>query len=234
MINDEKGWRSGETMPPWSYSALDCFDNVCPEQYYHRYILKERAPETEQMLEGTRVHEMLEQRVRDEKPLPAEYQQHEPLARKIHDLWHAAPVAYVEHKMGVTPSWNPCDFFASDVWGRGVADILIVQGSTAAVFDWKTGKVREKNFQLAVMAAMVFAHFPQVTRVVGANVWLAEGRLGQRYEFHRVDLGALHNLVQKIVDQIQGCLDTGLWPKRRSGLCGWCQVKTCEHNRSPR
>src|SRR5882757_8694805 len=99
------------TLRPWSYSSLNTFEN-CPKQYYHRYILKEREPDTEVSLHGQRVHKSLEDRVGEAKPLPVEYEAYEPLAASVANLKNREGVkVYTEFSFGVFKDLTPCDFW---------------------------------------------------------------------------------------------------------------------------
>src|SRR5580692_7562438 len=57
----------------YSYTNLNCYENVCPYQFYERYI-KKTVPfvETGDMKWGTAVHEAMELRISANKPLPIE------------------------------------------------------------------------------------------------------------------------------------------------------------------
>ena len=57
-------------MKAWSYSMLTAFE-TCPHQFYRVRVLKDVVEEQgEAALWGDRVHKALENRVRDQEPLP--------------------------------------------------------------------------------------------------------------------------------------------------------------------
>lgn len=70
----------------WSFSAMQQFDN-CPYQYAaERYYCTTAREDTEATLWGSRVHEALENRLRDKTPLVGEYEQYEKYARAVESL----------------------------------------------------------------------------------------------------------------------------------------------------
>ena len=64
--------------------------------------------------------------------------------------------------MGLTEDLEPCDFFDDKVWWRGIADLVILDGDTARVVDYKTSKSAKyaDKGQLELMALATFQHFP--------------------------------------------------------------------------
>lgn len=216
-------------IPPWSYTALSTFEN-CPRQYYRRYILKEKEPETSEMKWGNEVHKQLEERLKFDKPLPEGMRQWEPLAGSVKKAARGKDLQ-TEFGFGVESDLKPCDFFSKRVWGRGKADILVVDDTAAWIGDWKTGKPREKEFQLGVFAGFVFAWYPRVKRIAANNLWLKEHKAGPTYYFSREnDMATIWAAIHSRVKQIEACMNAGSWPERPSGLCGWCHDKTCKHN----
>ena len=95
---------------------------ICPHQAYRRYIARDlpRQPETPEQKWGNEVHRAMERRIREKAPLPENMLSFEPLVAPL-DAYHVEP----EKKLGVTAAGRPCDFFADDVWLRGVFAITI-------------------------------------------------------------------------------------------------------------
>lgn len=219
-------------IPPWSYSALDTFEQ-CPKRYYHRYILKEREPETEVTKHGTMVHEALEFRVKEDRPLPEAYSSYESLAKSIADH-KSDPTVKVITEMPVALTWKfqPCEFFSPDVWGRGKADVVMIKKDKAWIGDWKTGKVREKPDQVKIMAAFMFKLFPEVTKISAHNIWLQQGKLGEKYQFSKEHEPVLWAEIVGKVERIEKAYEKNRFDPKPSGLCGFCNVKVCPNNRS--
>ena len=144
----------------WSFSGLKDFIN-CPKQYNEVKIKRNFVKKvTEQMLYGTEVHKALEDYVRDGTPLSKNYLRFKPL---IDAILEADGDKRAELKLALTESKAPCEFDAKDYWVRGIVDLLILDGDTAYIVDYKTGGAKYPDAkQLKLMALMTFAHFPEV------------------------------------------------------------------------
>lgn len=232
------------SFPPWSYSMLDMFAN-CPRQAYHRYILKEKGPETDAMREGNKFDRLVESRINEGVALPAEYQKHEPYAASVANMKATCQV-YTQMKLGVTREFKPSSFFGKDVWGRGVLDVAIIsrrefgsdQGNTAIITDWKTGKNNEnkdysnKGLQLKIFTALLFKNFPGIDKVTAFNLWLKTNEIGRAYTFTRADEATLWREILPRVMKMEQAFAQQAWPEQAGPLCGYCDVKICQHNRS--
>jgi RecB family exonuclease len=131
---------------------------------------------------------------------------------------------HIEYQMAINEQLQPVDWFASDVYFRGIADILVVDGETAYCLDYKTGKVRESPTQLQLFAAMVFWHFPQVTKVKTSFLFLRfDKTINATYE--RRFLDALWNGLKPRVDQVHDTIELGVFDAKPSGLCPWCPAQ---------
>ena len=220
------------TIPPWSYSALSTFEN-CPKQYYHRYILREKEPETEVTKHGTAVHKALEDRLRDhvKKPLPDAYATYEKLAGGVEKAAEGG-LLMVELPLALDKSFQPCHFFGKEVWGRGKADVCILKGKKLWTGDWKTGKVREKIFQLQIFAAFLFKMFPLVDEIHANNLWLQANKIGENYKFTRAGESSIWQEILHKIGRVELAAEKDSFEPKQSGLCGFCSVKTCPHNRA--
>ena len=211
-------------LPPWSHTMLQDLSN-CAWKGYRKYVAKDlpREEKSQQQLLGIEVHQAFDAAIkaRDAASLPPA---HQPLAAPM-----IAARARSEVKYGVLESGKPAEFFGKP-WGRGVVDVIIHNGSTVVLFDWKTGKVREDARELMAQSFLVKANAPGVTRVIGAYVWLAENRLGEMHDLTNTDRWLAGT--RSTLCMAQEALESGVWPKQPNPLCGWCPVKDCEHNRS--
>src|SRR5205807_2231069 len=71
----------------------------------------------------------------------------------------------VEQQLAINADFGPVPWFDSAAWFRGIGDVIKIVGPVALIVDWKTGKIVEDSQQLALMAACVFAHHPEVQKV---------------------------------------------------------------------
>jgi hypothetical protein len=178
----------------------------------------------------------MEHRLRSKHPLPAHLAHHEK---------HAAPLdactVTPEQKLGVTQAGRPCSFFDNDVWLRGVLDAPILLRTDAAyLIDWKTGSSKyEHPFELEVGALLLQAHRPEITYLVGAYIWLKEGRKGETHLLSNTaqTWQKVQHMAQEIQAAIDECKETEAafkyapFRKTPGPLCGYCSVLDCQHNR---
>lgn len=213
----------------WSYSSLGLFQQ-CPKKYYHLRVLKDVVePETTAILYGKEVHLAMEEYIRDGKPIPPQFSQFQDVA----DMLKAIPGDKLcEYKMGLTKNIQACGFFDENVWFRGVADLLIINGDTARVIDYKTGKSSEfaDVKQLELMALAVFKHFPKVRRVKAGLIFLvANDFVKAEYEKKDAPLAWLKWIQE--TDRIQASYDNDVWNPKPNFTCRkYCLVKDCQHN----
>ena len=211
------------TIPAWTYSQLEKFE-TCPKQFYHVRVARDYTePPTEHTKWGERVHTAMEERVQFGIPLPEGMEQWESIASKLAKL---PGEKYVEHKMSVDNSFKKSSW--KEAWSRGIADLLIVNGNKAAVFDHKTGK-RKITEQIMLYAGYTFAEFPKVEEVTTAFIWLKEKKIDKE-TFTRDDISTIWNQFLPRVIKLEKAYEADKWPVRPSGLCnGWCPVKSCTY-----
>lgn len=208
----------------YSYTMLNNYANVCPHQTWRRYVKKDQPyVESEAMKWGNAVHTALEYRLGG-KPLPPDMQQWEPIIAAFDGRGATA-----EQKLGITRNSKTCDFFDAEVFFRGKVDVMLINGNTAYIMDWKTGNSNyESAFELETNALLVYCKHPHLTRIVGSYAWLKENRLGQMYDLSNV--GNTWNVMNVLIKQFEADLAAVNWEKRKSGLCGYCSVKDCENH----
>lgn len=226
-------------LPPWSFSMLEAFEQ-CPRKAYHRYVLKEYGPKTEAMLKGIEFDEAVEARLMYGTRLPADWQKADSFAESLCRM-KADCTLYTQLKMGITRQLEVCDFFSKIVWGRGVLDVALVKrakSGAAIIADWKTGKNSEgksySNYglQLKIFSAMLLKRLPDIESVTAFNIYAKTGELGQPLLFSRTDEPALWLDLLPRVQAMETAFAKMAWPERPGPLCGWCDVKQCQFNRS--
>ena len=211
----------------WSYSLLTAYE-TCPRRYYHTRVAKDIVePETQALTWGNAVHKALELRAKENKPLPTGMEQWEPLVAKI---LAAGGEVFTEKQIALTKSFTPCDWFADDVWVRGVVDIGVVRGPLLVALDYKTGKPKRDSDQLQLFAALLMATYPDCDTVKTGFLWLKTSGIDQA-RFERGDLPNIWNKFLPRVKALEEAHRTESWPTRPSGLCrNWCPCKQCPHN----
>ena len=215
-------------MIQWSYSSLKDF-LTCPKQYYHTKVAQDFTKKaTHQMTYGTEVHKALEDYVRDGTSLAKNYESFKP---QIDALLEIPGTRYCEHEMALDFDRKPCDFHAEDRWVRGVVDLLVVDGDTAYIVDYKTGSNRYPDpRQLKLMALMTFVHFPEVKLIKAGLLFVLHNTfIDERYL--REDVDKLWSVFTPDIERLRVAYDNNLWPAQPSGLCGWCPVSNCHHYR---
>ena len=213
----------------WSYSSLGLFQQ-CPRKYYHLRVVKDIVePETTAILYGKEVHLALEEYIRDGKPVPPQFKEFVAIA----DMLKAIPGDKLcEYKMGLTKDIQACGFFDENVWFRGVADLLIVNGDTARVIDYKTGKSSEfaDRKQLELMALAVFKHFPKVRKVKAGLIFLVANDF-VKADYDKKDAPITWLKWIQETDLLEKAHETNVWNAKPNFTCRkYCLVKSCEHN----
>jgi len=213
----------------WSYSSLGLFQQ-CPRKYYHLRVIKDiQEPPTEAILFGKEVHQAAEDYIGKGTPIPAKYKFIEPVLQLLEKM---PGEKLVEYKMGLTKSLEACDFFSKEVWFRGVADLIIIDGDVASVVDYKTGKSSQyaDTKQLELMALAVFKHFPQVTKVkAGLAFVVCEDFVKAKYSVDDASLFWLRWIEE--TSRLENAYKNDVWNPKQNFTCkNYCKVLTCEHN----
>lgn len=218
------------TLPPWSYSSINCFE-TCPKQYYHKYILKQKEPISVHAKNGTNTHTALEHRLRDKKPLDVAYSPYEKLVGSVEKAATGGELL-VEVPLAITKEFTPCGFFDRNVWGRGKADIVIKKLPRMWVGDWKTGKIREKKFQVQVFAGFLFKMYPEAEEIHANNLWLNDGKVGESYRFTKEGESSIWQEILYKLGRIELAASKDKFDPKPSGLCKMCFVKDCPFNKN--
>lgn len=215
----------------WSHSAVELF-RQCPRRYFETRVAKSvkdefKGPKADW---GTAVHKAMERRVRLGVALPSNMSQYEKVAGKLADM---QGTLLTEQQLAINEQHEPVEWFAKNVWCRAIIDFCAIHpaGDKAMVLDYKTGKRKEDDGQLALCAAMIFDHYPEVDTVVSGFVWMGERAAFDKVTFKRKYADRLWGLYTPDVDRIEHAMDAGRWPEKPSGLCnGWCPVTQCKHH----
>jgi hypothetical protein len=214
-----------------SFSSVKDFAG-CARRFHQVRILKRfKSEATDATLYGERVHKAFELYLTQDTPLPEDLARHKTL---LDQLRATGREIHCEKKLGVTATFEPCDFFAENVWFRGIPDLLMLNAerTTAWIGDWKTGKSARfaDTSQLELMAALVMAHYPTVQRVRGMLAFVVAGTTVSA-AYTRDQLPEIWSKWIGQVDRIAQALGNDVWNASPSGLCRFCPVTkdACEH-----
>lgn len=212
---------------PWSVSAIMEVD-TCAHKYYRTRVKKDVPMlTTKGQQEGISDHKSLELRVQGGS-LPARLKSWD--AKLFNKLDALDCVKLPEHKVAINKDLQSTSFFAADVWGRGVIDLLLIQDTTASVFDYKLGKVYPSELQLKTMALFVFCIYPDVQTVYTAYVWIRHNDI-TRYTYTRSEMTDMWQDVYPYILQFEREFKREHWAPKANGLCkNYCPIKLCPHH----
>lgn len=214
---------------PWSHTALQGVQ-TCPRQHEQVKVLRVFPDQKNAAsIWGDEVHRAFEQTIRSKGavPLPASMAQY---TEYVHEFIARPGETLVEQKLAIDINLQPTQFFAKNVWGRGVIDVLTMYNHCAWVDDHKTGKRKKDPQQLILFAIFTFLHHPHITVCHTAYRWLQEGGAKDGETYYRKDLPDLWNAVLPALQDYARCFHSGVFPPKKSGLCQrYCPVTSCEY-----
>lgn len=213
----------------WSYSSISLFQQ-CQRKYYRLRIVKDVAePHAAHLDYGKEVHKAAEDYVCNDKSLDPRYGFIKPALDALKSL---PGVKLCEHEMGLTKDFEPCGFRDPEVWFRGIADLLIIDGERAHLVDYKTGKSSQyaDRKQLELLALLVFKHFPDVKNIKAGLVFVvAEDLVKAEYDAD-IQEKAWGKWLPEI-QRLEKAMETNVWNAVPNFTCRkFCAVKDCEHN----
>ena len=219
-------------MTTWSYSKVNSFKQ-CPKKYYHMYVKKD-VKDTGSVATryGNLVHKAAEEYIKDGSELPKKYNF---MQRTLDTFNNIKGDKHCEIRLGVAKYddvYEPTKFFAKNVWYRGIADLLIINEDKAYLIDYKTGK--SANYadtkQLDLLAGAVFINFPEVKKIKSALSFVVCKKFISKE--HTADMyKAYINVFDELLERIEVAAKEDVWNAVESGLCKFCPVTSCEHNR---
>jgi hypothetical protein len=215
----------------WSYSSLGLFQQ-CPKKYFHLRVAKDvKEPETEALTYGKQVHEAAEFYIKDGTPIPEKFAFIKTSLDLLKQVGEGGTFL-CEYKMGLTRNLEPCEFFANDVWWRGVADLIILKGDKAFLVDYKTGKSSRfaDTKQLEILSLAMFKHFPEVKEIKAGLLFLvAEDLVKISYETSAQPTRWVKWLND--TKQLEAAYENGVWnPKPNFSCKQYCAVTSCIYN----
>jgi hypothetical protein len=213
----------------WSYSSISLFQQ-CPRKYHRLRVLKDIVEPPQAHLDyGSAVHKAAEDYVCGGIDIPEKYG----FIKTPLDSFKILPgEKYCEHEMGLTKDFKPCAFRDPNVWFRGIADLLVINGDEAKIVDYKTGKSAQyaDTKQLELLALLVFKHFPDVKHVRAGLVFFVAKSL-VKAEFTEDQQSVAWTRWLPEIERLETALETDMWNPKPNFTCRkFCAVVDCEHN----
>jgi len=213
----------------WSYSSINLFKQ-CPHKYYRLRVVKDIVePPAEHLNYGLEVHKAAEDYIGKGTPIPEKYIFIKEHLDKLNSI---KGEKLCEYKMGLTSNLEPCGFFDKDVWWRGVADLIIINGDKAYMIDYKTGKSAKyaDTKQLELLSCALFKHFPEVKKVKGGLLFLVANDL-VKDDFEVDNEGVYWTKWLEDTQRLEAAIQNDVWNKKPNFSCrSWCSITDCEHN----
>jgi len=219
---------------PWSYSGLSQFQ-TCPLQFYEIRVRKS-VPfvETDAVKYGKALHSAAEFYIKSNMPLPAEFAFIQPYLDRLLNL---GGKRYTELKMAMAirdREFQVCDYWDKGAWHRGIADLIITDTDRERAFlvDFKSGKsaAYADTTQLALLAALIFLHFPKVKTVKSMLLFVKAGQIVKaEYDFDSRFKVFAH--LNQDLKRLKAAFDSGTFNASPNNFCKkFCAVHTCVHN----
>lgn len=205
-----------------SYSGLSCFE-ICPRQYYERYIERKYKADSKEIQEGYKIHQQLEDYLNG-KSIDPERKPDDNLLEALHAAGAKPELGYA-----VTKDLKPTGFWDDDAYIRMKLDVTLITPRWVIPIDWKTGKrfnkrgvERDNSLQAKTYSLAMYIHYPDLPNKAIFD-YLEQGRQ-EPYKFTREQ-------AEEVVTRA-GIIDrTTKFVASPGPLCGWCPVITCEHNK---
>ena len=220
---------------PWSFSSWSAYQ-TCPRQFYELRIVKSIVePPSHQIIWGNEVHKSLEDLAKLGTPVPKTMQHMEPVVQR---LLSAPGENHAEMELACDENLKPTGFWDKETWVRGKGDLVKLNGTKGAVFDYKTGKKKPNSLQLDLMAVLAFAKFPTLETLSTCFVWFQDPSRPTIARYHRDRAPALLEQFIPGVEDMLWSYAEDVWPAKPSGLCrpnprtgfAGCPVTSCPHN----
>jgi hypothetical protein len=212
----------------FSHSSLKEFESCALKYYEVRVLKKWPREETQATAYGTQLHEQCELHIKEGRPLDPNFRF---LQKTLSSLAAMPGDKYPELEMALTEDLEVCAFDDPNAWVRGIADLVIVNGDTARVWDYKSGSNKYADTsQLELMALMIFKHFPAVTFVSGALLFILKETLA-KFKLKAEDAPKIWWRYRERVARIANAHASGVWNPTSSGLCkAHCPCIGCAFN----
>jgi hypothetical protein len=128
----------------------------------------------------------------------------------------------------------PCDFFAKDVWWRGIVDLVIInkEKRIAYLVDYKTSKNTRyaDTKQLDLMAGAIFTHYPDIVEIKSALLFVVCNEMVKKKHEYVMRTSYMNTMAPELA-RLEAALKNDVWNPVSGPLCKFCPVTECTHNR---
>ena len=221
----------------WSYSSINVFAQ-CPRRWFGEKIQGFKEEEvSEALIFGIKAHKEAELYGKEGTPFSDEFRFME---KFVKPLIESDGRKEYELRLALTSKLEPCGFFDSDCWWRGIADFVSLKPeedpTEAVLVDYKTGKSSQYADikQLELLSLGLFNTYPSLQVVKGALVFVVldkDNVVGST--FKRESMEKYWSYWDKLVADLQFALVQGEvgFPKKKNALCkSFCPVVSCNLN----
>ena len=203
----------------WSYSRYNTY-RQCPGKAKLLYIEKLKEPESAALANGQKRHTEMEYFLKGYAPLPDWV--HKNSVEYCNQLKSEKP--HAELSVAFDKDWNPVEWFAKNAWARIKIDALVRHPTSARVVDWKTGKIRDGEYdeQLELYALTAFLMFPDVEEVGTELCFMELGVLLPVTVFKREDMEMLRARWEQRVGVM---LNDEVFEYTPNQFCSYCSFR---------
>jgi hypothetical protein len=213
-----------------SYSKIKNF-RTCPRRHYHCDIVKDvKEEESEALQWGNIFHTAMEKRILKGERLPPTMLRYDNWGDTV-EQWSKEGIVKVEQKLAFDKQFRATNYFDKGTWFRTRIDVAWFPSdypNQVVLLDWKTGEVKPDEQQLQLSAQAMFAHFPNLEKVVTSYVWIGNDAVTTKNYTPR-DMPGLWSSLLPEIKLMENAAASGEYPPKPSGLCRrYCPVKSCE------
>jgi len=149
----------------WSFSALMTFEQ-CPYKYFVEQRLGHRGLSGPAAKRGSKIHDECEHYITmqtNDLPTDAKIQAWMPELQELRGMYADGQQVICEDEWAFDKDWNKVPWGAENAWLRGKLDVFVLEGTSAHIIDWKTGrkfgnemKHQQQGILYAIMAFMIY------------------------------------------------------------------------------
>lgn len=208
----------------WSLSRLQTYEQ-CPAKAKFSYIDKIPYVRGPAQIRGDEIHKEAQAYLEGKKrtlPLSLRNYEREFIVCRGAGKDPDAEL-FVEQQWGFLSNWEPTEWFGKQLWGRMIADMVIVHDGHVKVEDHKTGKPYDTHVEQLEINAIVSLHrFPEC-KTANGEVWYLDHSQADvpklTAEFSRADLPKLE---KKWENRVKPLLADKKFAPRPGWYCKFC------------